>query len=73
MKLRRLGHPRRNSGSHPDVRKISRTDAALFAKSDPVNLVFGTFVLAIGWLHFNTSGCLASRSAVRSWWGGSQS
>ena len=58
MKLRRLGHPRRNSGSHPDVRKISRTDAALFVKSDPVNLVFGTFVLAIGWLHFNTSGCL---------------
>lgn len=29
----------------------------MFIKSDPVNLVFGTFVLAVGWLHFNTSGC----------------
>ena len=95
------------SGASFTKKRISRTDVALFVKSDPcaaaarisrggraapdvtvgmhrglpprpspmtppqltripcgprggsrVNLVFGTFVLAIGWLHFNTSGCL---------------
>ena len=37
-------------------RRQSRTDMSLFKVSDPVNIVYGTFVLMIGWLSFNMSG-----------------
>ena len=29
-----------------------------FAVNDPVNIIYGTFVLTIGWLNFNMSSCL---------------
>ena len=44
------------SGEARMERRQSRTDMSLFKVSDPVNIVYGTFVLMIGWLSFNMSG-----------------
>ena len=51
----------------PSITRMSRSsrprdepivDPKDFAVNDPVNIIYGTFVLAIGWLHFNMSGTL---------------